>query len=89
MLADDSITPDHLSPDVAARTEIKSVDEVPKPDVPDHILLQRHAQDAWSDSVKAWNDLVQGNVQWPTVPETFDPSPFMQSGIPVNPVVIR
>lgn len=77
-----------LSPDPAGEPPVLD-NWVPKPDVPDHILLQRHAQDAWSDSVKAWNDLVQGNVQWPTVPETFDPSPFMQSGIPVDPMTMN
>lgn len=61
----------------------------PRADLPDHILIQRLQQEAWQDSLKVWNDMVTGTWQMPQLPETFDPSPFLQSGMPLPPDAIN
>lgn len=60
----------------------------PHADVPDHVLLQRLAQDAWQESMSAWTDFMSGRVQVPQMPD-FDPAPFMHTGVPLDPTAIN
>lgn len=61
----------------------------PRGDLPDHILIQRLAHDAWQESVRTWSDMVSGTWQMPSIPETFDPAPFTPTGIPLPPDAIN
>lgn len=61
----------------------------PHADLPDHVLLQRLGRDAWQDSVSAWTDLMSGKVTVPQVPDTFDPTPFLHTGVPLDPTAIN
>jgi diacylglycerol O-acyltransferase len=60
----------------------------PRPDVPDHILLQRLQRDAWADAVKAWTSFMSGNLQVPSFPE-IDPAALIQVGVPLPPNAIN
>ncbi len=61
----------------------------PRADLPDHILLQRLSADAWQDSLRAWNTMITGGWQPPEIPQTFDPSPFVQTGLPLPPDAVN
>ena len=61
----------------------------PRADLPDHILLQRLAQDAWTESFTAWTDLMSGKMSMPEIPDTFDPSAFVHTGMPLDPTAIN
>lgn len=62
---------------------------LPKPDVPDHVLLAQLQQDVWKDNIAAWTAMTTQAGSPPSFPETFDPGPFMQPGIPISPTAIN
>lgn len=61
----------------------------PRPEVPDAGLLASLAEESAKDAAKAFTAMASGTVEPPTLPETFDPSPFMQPGIPISPTAIN
>lgn len=61
----------------------------PRPEMPDGMLLSRLATDAVKEMSQAWGKILTGQFQLPKPPQTFDPSPFMQPGVPINPAAIN
>lgn len=61
----------------------------PRSDVPDHVLLQDLARDAWRDSATFWKNAMSGTWDIPRPPDTFDPSPLIPSGAPISPTAIN
>lgn len=61
----------------------------PRGDIPDHVLIQKLARDAWQDSMKAWTDFWSGTWEMPAWPQAIDPSPFVQTGVPLPPNAIN
>lgn len=60
-----------------------------RPEVPDATLLASLATDGFKEATKMATDLAMGKVRLPKMPETFDPSPFMQPGIPISSVAVN
>lgn len=61
----------------------------PRPEVPDAMLMASAAVDAVKDTAKAWAAFLRGTPELPKLPDTFDPSPFMNPGIPISPTAIN
>lgn len=61
----------------------------PRPELTDAELVSALAKDAAQDAMNAWRASLSGGIQIPKMPETFDPSPFMQPGIPISPWAIN
>lgn len=61
----------------------------PRPEMSDDMLLARLATDAAKEMANVWVKVLTGRFEFPKPPQTFDPSPFMRPGTPLNPAAIN
>lgn len=63
----------------------------PRPEPPDAMLQARLYEDFVKELMAAWQSFMSGsaNLSVPQLPQTFDPSPLMQPGIPISPLAIN
>lgn len=61
----------------------------PRPELSDAALIASIADDAAKDAMKAWSALAAGTPELPKIPDTFDPSSLLPTGIPLNPFAIN